>query len=690
MVNNIRIIRPRRDDSCYEFEVQNQSNGRKSRAFLTYELFPKQTFERTLLLCEDANFFATLLTSPIEKVAYGTLNNLLRAPKHSKLGVTKSIVNQLVDGEFQMEGIRVAVHTFGPVPVIVLDGQVELQVHGRSVKTCLALFPKPNKRDGGSSQGFPFFVATKSEFRKCMSASPHLVFQRYFEDVAEDFHDLRRTLRQIDFYRRARSIERTLGASIGSKLKNFIPKESLDKSSNPEQKDAWEFFCNHAGVLYETAIAHSWSLFLLNEIYQTMGVFSLSQEYKDKITECHNHFAKLLGDKQANELRSKSRLIQFLDECQQAYYSVDLLQTGFMIAQKLFSLAKDAPGLWEKEITKFAAFCLIARTFQGSTRFVKIFISHHHEVPASEIIRDQIKNYVAKQHGDRIAALSVQDLPPGSPFRHIIRASIWLANGTIALCPSDTRTISATRDKDYKWIAREGEYTLLLKKPVLFGTQDGANRAAILDDLKNPDIEYLVKGSKLPANEERANNLRESFAGLVQAQFQANTTSRSSDHLDPRLKDSISTFIDDQSKNALETLFDGYFNQFETEVQRAMVIALAHLGYMGKKPRNWLVQQFAEHWKNRNVQNSEIAFERMWKQVRNRKLNISKQGLALLELPDSRLGKSKDLNKYHERFSLALRILRPEMTTKNRKSWREAWLNRWADKLRLERKCLWG
>jgi hypothetical protein len=281
-MNNIKIIRSRRDDSCYEFEVENQKNGTKSRAFLTYELFPAQSFERTLLLCEDVNFFVKLLISPEQKVAFGTLNDLLKAPKNLRLGVAKSIVNRLIDNELSISGARIAVHTYGPVPVIALDEKVEIAVHGRPVKANLAVFPKHKHGDGGSAAGFPFFISTKSEFRKSMSRSPQLVFQRYLEDVAEDFHDLRRTLRRDDFFRRARNIEKTLSASIGSKLKNFVPKQSLAKFDDEDRKNAWTFFKEHAEMLYEVSIARYWAFFLLNEVYETVGMFSISQDYRKK------------------------------------------------------------------------------------------------------------------------------------------------------------------------------------------------------------------------------------------------------------------------------------------------------------------------------------------------------------------------------------------------------------------------
>jgi len=697
MIQQVRITRQRSDDSCYEFEVRNEMNGRKSRAFLTCELFPSQSSERNLLLCEDDQVFMTFLTSLDEKSAYGTLNQLLITRKDQRFGVTKSIVNQLVEKEIKLEGIRIAVHTFGPVPVVVINEQLEISIHGRLIRVHLATFPKPKSNNGSPAQGFPSFISTKSEFRKCMSVSPHLVFARYLEDVAEDFHDIRRTLRRVDFYRRARNIEKTLVASIKTKLAAFIPTVSLAKARASEDREAWKFFSENSGILYETTVARYWALFLLNEIYQTTGVFSQSKKYRAKINECHNHFLKLLGHTRANNIREESRVLQYLDECQEAYWSVDfsqyyssdLFKLGFSTAQKLFSLAKDAPSLWAKEFTKFAAFALIARTFQGSDRFLKIFLSHHHEVPASETVRDQIIDYAIEKRWNKLAILTVHDLPSGAPFRHVIRAAIWLADGTIALCPANTGTISASHDKDYKWIARESEYSLLLKKPVLFGAQDGADQSIILNDLGSPNVEYLVTGSKLPANSERANSLKDAFSGLVQVPFQVNSLNKSSSHLDLRLKEGVTNFVEVQNQNAVEILIDGYMNQFDGEAQRSLIVALVSLGHRGRQNKAWIIQEFRDRWKRGNKISSKTAFERMWKQIRGRKLNISSKGLALLELPDGPLLNRKDKNKYHERLGLVLRILRPDMNLKNRLLWRQAWLKKWIEKLSMDRECLY-
>lgn len=220
----------------------------------------------------------------------------------------------------------------------------------------------------------------------------------------------------------------------------------------------------------------------------------------------------------------------------------------------------------------------------------------------------------------------------------------------------------------------------------MFGLQDGANRDTILNDLKDQSIDYLVNGSKLVPNEERAKHLAETFAGLVQAPFNINSMSRSSDKLDPRLKENVFSFIETQSKATLEMLLDGYLNQFEIETQRALIITLARIGYRGRQPRNWIIQEFTDHWKGRNIDCAKFAFDRMWRQVKNRKLNIGKYGLALLEVRSRR--QNGKLEDYHEQLGKILRVLQPEMSTSERKKWRIAWLNRSAEKLRLDRACL--
>ncbi|MGZ5568375.1 MAG: hypothetical protein ACXWKG_15280, partial [Limisphaerales bacterium] len=263
--NNHFVLGPTRDESCYIFRIENTLTGRRSPAFLTFELFPNPTFERNLIICDDES----LLSSGENRSQYEALNDALKADNRERFAKTKSIVNELVDGDRAFANVRIAVHKYGPVPVYVLGRGFEVQVHGRNVKAQIALFPSKNRRSKLSrpDKNIPYFLSSRTEFRKSMTVAPQVVFQRYFEDVAEDFRDIRRTLRQVDFYRRAKSAERRLAESIGAKLKVLVPKTPVANSLDPLQKHAWEYFSAHAETLYEAAVARSFALLLLNEVY---------------------------------------------------------------------------------------------------------------------------------------------------------------------------------------------------------------------------------------------------------------------------------------------------------------------------------------------------------------------------------------------------------------------------------------
>jgi hypothetical protein len=352
---------------------------------------------------------------------------------------------------------------------------------------------------------------------------------------------------------------------------------------------------------------------------------------------------------------------------------------GFHAAQVLFSLAKDAPGLWCREFAKFAGFVAIVTRLAAPKRWTRIFISHHQEVPASEVVREQVSAFIISEKTHNCAALTVRNLPSGTPLRHIIRAAIWLSHGTIALCPADTREISSVDEKNYKWIARESEYTLLLRKPVLFGVQEGADRDKIIADFSDPHIGYLMTGSKLPDDKDRAKALAEQFSEHISSSFDVKGINTSAQHLDVRLQENVSNFVEDLKLSTLEIILNGYVRQFDPETQRALILALTLMGPLGKKPKCWFVTQFAAKWKSGNEHNAERAFVNMWNHVRDRKLDIGHRGLPLIDSPDRR--------RYYERVALAIRLIRPEMSTRDRKHWRASWLARWNTNLGLRSLC---
>lgn len=662
------IIPPERDESCYWFKIQNKLTSKRAYAWLTYELFPDSTGERSLLLTDDS----TLLTNLSEKEAYGTLSEALTSAKDERVGVAKTLVNDLVDGKVQMRNVRVVVHKFGPVPAVVAGEKFELIVHGRRVKCQIALFPRQiiNESLPLGIRYTPCFISAKREFRRSMSIAPHIVFREYFEGVAEDFHDIRRTLKHTDFYRRAKFAETRLAQSVASKLHQLLPATNLQNATDTEQCEAWSFFHKNAEILYEAKIAYTYALFALNEVYRQMGVH-YSDRYRNELSHVHRLFESLLGARDAASIRERSDVLQFFQKCQDRHEAEDLFHSEFHVADELLSHAEnDSPNDWCKEFAKFSAFGIIHRRLVPRKGLVRVFISYHHQVPASEILRDQLAQFLRERYGNNIVAVFVSDLPPTMPFRHIIRSAIWLSQATIAICPTDTSNISETRDKNYKWIARESEYSVLLNKRLLFSTQDGASSEDIVRDMKNPEIGYLLSGSRVPSNEQRAKALVKHFVDGVRVQFQLNGLSRKSAHLDPRLQEELPRFLDDLSSRSLEMLLDGYVGQFLVHTQKTLIFLLRRMGYRGTHPRAWLEREISSYSKfpaNKTLEN-------FWTQTRNRRLDVGSRGSPLIDYAHG---------KYSERLSVIIRVLLPHLKSGERRAWRENWLNKWTKQLGL-------
>jgi hypothetical protein len=663
------IIVPEGHTSCYEFAVTNHRTGAGPyRAFLTYELFPNITEERSLLITSDTG----LLHSAAENALFKSFTEALWNTRGNRLTTSKSVVNAIVDGNYDLPNAHVAVHKFGPVPVFVLDKSVKLPVHSRTVDVRIALYPRFEKPRPGEfwTKKRPKCLPGKQEYRQSMTIAPHIVFKRYFEDVAEDFHDLRRLLNIESVYRRAKQTEATLGASVDSKLATFLPKVKLDKTHNEEQREAWTYFLNNASVLYEAAVSHDYALFLLNHVYRVIGIDSHSEEYRIDLMARHQHFATLLGEDRASEIRHSSDVITFIERCLERHDARDLFSHAeYNAAKDLLNGANEAPSPWCAEFAKFAAFAILLHNYDQPGRHVRVFISYHSQVPSSRIIRDQVADYIRSSPKSRTSPLFVSDLPPGTPFKHIIRSAIWCSHGVVAICPANTSTIMSPNEKDYKWIARESEYAKLLKKEILFAIQDGANKARLLEDLANDNIGYLITGSKLMSNELRAKHLVSEYEDSVLSSFSLIHDDPSAKGLDPALAQHLSQFLNNTSVSALYQLLDGYVRQFDLSTQEILIYILDQLGYLGKHPRCWIIAKLATYYAN-DFKRATRAFEYTRQQIRGRILNIRGKPVSLIN-------QRVDDLRYRENLSAVIRILHPSLRTDEIREWRDSWLAKW-------------
>jgi hypothetical protein len=631
-------------------------------------LFPNKPGERSLLITDDES----LLETEEEVALYRTFRETLWARRGDRFATAKSVVNRVVDHEYALKNARIAVHKFGPVPVFALDRVVKLPVHGHHVEARVALYPKKESKQPHLRARYrPECIRGKHEFRESMTVAPRIVFRRYFEDIAEDFHDLRRTLRLENVYHRAKRIESTLGASVKSKLDAFVPKVRLDKAHDQEGQEAWKYFQDNAGVLYESALCHDYALFLLNEMYRLTGIYPMADKYTNSLAARHVHFALLLGETKANEIRNSSPVIKFVEQCLVRHDSQDLFHYNQCIAARdLLTDSSDAsPYPWCGEIAKFAAFVILLQRFADKNRHVRVFVSFHHEVPSSKLLREQIVDFVRSLPRVHSLPIFVSDLPAGTPFAHVIRAAIWCSHGAIAICPANTSTISSPHEKNYKWIARESEHAVLLKKRLIFGVQNGADADAILADLSDPGLKYLVTGSKLIDNRTRAERLVNAYRQNVISPFKAIVDSPSGARLDPQLAENLSSFAHATSVSALNQLLDGYLRQFERNVQKALIYTLHELDYLGKHPRIWITRKLAQYY-GADTQKAARAFDNMKGQVKNRRISVRGKPASLIsQLPGD--------ERYFEHLSRVIRVLHPSVGRKELRDWRKSWLNKW-------------
>jgi len=663
------VERNGRDESAYLFRIIDARTNRKSHAVLTNEVFPTATSERLLLLTGDDS----LLTTSSERNRFRELKALLESTSSGRLHVTKSLVNDFAEGRKRIEGVRIVVHRFGPVPALVLDSEEQISVHGRPRTVRFAIFPGGEDVGAGRKKHAPLdreflppFARSRSQFRRSLTLSPEYVFGRYFEDVAEDFHDIRRTA--TDIFKRAKAAEVRLAESIGSKLNVLIPAPDVKASPFSADKEAWRIFSANDRVIYETAIARTEALRLLNLLYPIIGIASQASRYEARLGSYHSTFTERLGETRSQQIRDDSTTLDYLGRLHKHYHSPDLFVDHFTAADELLRMSEERVPGWLREFAKFCAFVLLAQRLSAPAHRARVFVSYHHDVPASSIVRRQVQQLLERERTRTAVALAIADLPGGAPLRHVLRAAIWVSHGTIAICPAVGPPAGSNRPaRDYKWIARESDYALILNKRILFGSERGVDHRDVLRDFGDPRIGYLIGGSKLPSNEERAERLRKRFTDYVQAPFQIENADTAPAPMDPSLQRSILQFADGAIGWRAEHTLDGYLSQFDLETARILLCVLTHLGPLRHTPRPWIIERLQAALGFTKGQATR-GFERMWSNVKKREIVLGNRTVCLLALDHRR--------QYFERLHIAIKLLIPSLSREKRLMWREACLRR--------------
>src|SRR5712692_5238901 len=517
-----QVLSPARENSTYRYRIRQA--GLDFNAYLTYEI-PQVSDERTILLVNVSYAFI----SDEHKFEYNRFIERIRESAGRFTGM-KNIVNRLADKEFsKLPNVRVAVHKYGPVPVYVLPEKYSIANLGKILQVQIGVYPDI-KSQFGSRKSINLklpFLSTGSEFIRSLNLGLGLMFRRYLEDVGEGMFDIEYHLNLAGVFDRAKEIEAILAESVKSKLDVAFPSvSSFQYPSNEQDTLVNELFEKEKDWLLTARYARQYALYFLNELYGHIGMESRSQSYLDSFKDIQRQFDSLFELGYYQNARTRLSAVATLSKALRAYLDEDY--------EKIGEIDLASEPLWTRRFVQFGKFIASLNKEKIAATAGRIFISYHHDVPVTEVLKSQIQDYIKSQFGDRVHVLSVRESSAGIHFKSPIRSRIWLSDTIKGIVPKNTQTISGDNDKDYLWIAREVEYGLLLGKRIVYLVEKDIDDDRVLRDLRRARISLIPTDARVPEwlNQE----LVESFTECTRASFIVDNVGGTQEHLDPKVR----------------------------------------------------------------------------------------------------------------------------------------------------------
>jgi hypothetical protein len=640
----IQIVSHKNEDSCYAVQVISQGNT--YRTWLTYELHPTMPEERSLLLIKGTIDFL----EEDERKAYQDLFNCLKTGVGERTEHTKSIVNLLVGGQVKLKGVRIAVHKFGPVPVYIPNKSYDIQLKSqhenvKHLKVQLALYPTmpyvlPKKHGEKGSRNQHEFMNSSSEYIKSLQIGFGRIMQRYLEDVAEDFFDIEHHLGLRRVLQRGKQAETTLTESIKAKLvKALISPRILEhyRKCNGETNDnvinsACKLFEENTNWVLTAAFARIYAQFFLNALYEQVGIESRVQQYREDLARLEGEFdARIHPGSFQDAVEDKLPDLATLLRAIKAYDSWD--------TSELENLHANA--LWAQGFVNFARFIsglrAFAREFSLTPQKCRIFISHHHNVPSTEVLKSQLTNWVDREAKETLSLLQFKT-NAGPSIRPSISKLIWLSDTVNAIVPTKPVPISTgSSTKSYEWIAIEAEHGLLLNKRVRYLVEDNTSKENVIDGFKQMSEEFLAPAPAL-SRETRIQRLIESFQDHVFTPFTVQNMNVSAEALDSRVSQGFKEEIKQATRFRHQELVTGFVERFPGEVQSTLARLQCLVPYPKKGPKSWLGVHLKKNWPRvyRNEEYAKQAVTRAWAAAKKQALSINGKSHYLLKLNNNR------------------------------------------------------
>jgi hypothetical protein len=654
---DIVINIPTKEESCYRFNIH--VGGKTYTGYLSYELYPNLKSDRTLIITKIPPDDILDLS---KKSEFSYFRDIIGWRKGRKFEGTKYLVNQIEEKHLKIPNVRITVHKYGAVPVYVLPKEYPVTLHNQEIKVQIALYPiLPASPTHGN---YPEFITSRYEFIRSLSLGTSVIFQRYLEDVAEDFFDIEHNLSMRQVFERSKQAETTLAESIASKLEALIPNQQAlqmfhkGKLLDESQQLTCELFEGNLDTIFNASYCRIYALYLINELYRHIGISSRSSKYSYAFKQLQREFDTLTFDGwYCESIKDRLSHIKILNNTLRAYDSGDVDEIERI--RNSIQLAENEP-LWLVHFIGFALFVAFleksSKEFNLSPYQGRIFISSLHDTPSNETLISQIKDLLKKEAGESIKTVFFKS-SPGPIIRSSIKRLIWLSDLVHAIIPADPTTISSD-SKNYIWIGIEAEHGLLLDKRLIYFIEEGTDIERVKRDFSSVAEELLSKTPRIRV-EHRIEGLIKSLDDRVFEKYKVHTTDISSEYLDERIKKIIQGEIKKTIIDRHVEAISGLFSQFPNDKPYFIRSTLGRIQKLVPYPNNnnkkWLASQLVKEYPTvyHTEQRALKAITNAWNDSKKRSLYINGKNEFLINLMKKRY--------YTGKLRSIIKILNPKI-----------------------------
>lgn len=536
----------------------------------------------------------------------------------------------------------------------------------------LALYVGSDKKSAKRfSNSFPPGSASKVHFLESLKLHTALIFHRYFQDAGELLWAIQHKADIARALSWGKSIETGLAESVKSKLDAILldpEKTSNGDRLRPEYTSAESLRTNHGPVVLHTVYARLLILYLLNNLYDLLGIRSEKEKYFERLNSFVSDSKKWFSPE----------VIELATDNSEALHDLMAIHSAFETSIRSESpdeLPKASSEIdWIKQISGFARFLAILRK-RGTQdeaeadhaldpRFAKVFFSSIHLVPSGVEVFNKVRTTMRDGNG-KVLFLSVQE-PPDAGFKELILARLWLSDAVLAILPRKEKFDGSPGS--YHWIGKESALALLTDRHVSFAMEAGVDRDQVKPDFKNIDDDLFPWAERTEAIE----RLEKHFDQTVAGDYAVTDPKRP---LDDRLKGQLERLVAKAIKDRTEKLVKGFLEQFPPDVLLNLkILQHARTGQQS----SWMVHLLREAQRvtfapedneTKKKEKARAKFQHLYQACCERAMILSGSTYSLMSVRDN---KRRQYKVYFWQLPAILRELRPTSTPEELTRWEDA------------------